>query len=403
MPQIEIEKQVELTNQVSDQRRQAISQSIEDYQSRVLNEVSSQKIYSDCITIIQLQKNGNILASDSTHLYLLTKKLKVVRTHKLDYPVYNAVQSGRKLFAQVGFQIKQFDTKRQYQIKTVNPRDEVQKMKKVGKEYIMLGETNGHVQLISTALNTITKSSTLDYTACAHRRRTSFLPSIYDIIRIKSPVVKRDGASSNHYTISLQRQDSITTHIHHLNEYAFATRRGVVFCKLDTEAQVESDFLRQDFDEEYLRRLEVKSIVQIEPDVLIASLENTSSIFKIYRGSKTMEDYHLRSGLPYNSQYIGMKKIKGYDSENFPYVLLRDLYSIQILDTKKMEIVKTLKSELQSPEKLLVRSTLSLRNQFIILRKRNKFTVITINLQSEEDKQSSSRKKTIQEIELMQK
>jgi len=65
---------------------------------------------------------------------------------------------------------------------------------------------NGHIQIVNVAENKIINSFTLDYSAQIHRRRASFLPSIYDIIQTNNP-----------------------------NEYAFATKRGVLFCKIDTE------------------------------------------------------------------------------------------------------------------------------------------------------------------------
>jgi len=38
------------------------------------------------------------MASDGTSIYLLTKKLKVIKSYLLNSPTYNAVKFGRKLF-----------------------------------------------------------------------------------------------------------------------------------------------------------------------------------------------------------------------------------------------------------------------------------------------------------------
>ena len=98
--------------------------------------------------------------------------------------------------------------------------------------YILLGEANGHVQLVSAAINQITQSTLLDYTACTHKRRPSVLASVFDIVRIKGS----EGGQNVRRKPNDQDEKTGRFHVHHLNEYAFATKRGVIFCRLDTEA-----------------------------------------------------------------------------------------------------------------------------------------------------------------------
>lgn len=98
--------------------------------------------------------------------------------------------------------------------------------------YILLGEANGHVQLLNAAINQITQSTLLDYTACAHKRRPSVLASVFDIVRVKGS----EGGKSVRRKHNDQDEKTSRFHLHHLVEYAFATKRGVLFCRLDTEA-----------------------------------------------------------------------------------------------------------------------------------------------------------------------
>lgn len=59
------------------------------------------------------------MASDATRTYVLSKKLKVIKSFPIGR-ISNAVQVGRKAFCQEGYQIKAFDTKRNYQISKNN-------------------------------------------------------------------------------------------------------------------------------------------------------------------------------------------------------------------------------------------------------------------------------------------
>ncbi|CDW75408.1 UNKNOWN [Stylonychia lemnae] len=347
MESINFSSQQQIHQFQEQERRQKIQKAITDYQARTVHEFIGKQ--QDFFTIISLKKDGKIMASDGKTIYLLTKKLKVIKHYLINMPTYNGVQSGRKLFCQVGFNFKVLDPKRNYQIKSFSPKDEVQVIKKIDDHHLIFGETNGIIQIVSVAENKITNSYNLDYSAQRHRRRASFLPSIFDIAKTSCP-----------------------------NEYALATKRGVLFCKINTELG-DQDIFSQNKEEEYLKRLEVRNLIQLEPNIFLATLANKSSIFKINRTTQKSDAFNPQTNLYYNQEYVSLKKVIGYNPITFPFVLMRDQFSYQLIETTNMAVVRNFKIYDYQPFKVMIQPPASLKKQMLILRKGSKLSLVGVS------------------------
>ena len=72
-------------------------------------------------------------------MYLLSRRLKMIKQYNYGAPLHSGVAVKSKVFAQIGDRLRIFNQKKHYQIKSACIKYEAWKMKALGKQYVILG------------------------------------------------------------------------------------------------------------------------------------------------------------------------------------------------------------------------------------------------------------------------